>query len=126
MSKATGGRDALEPGGHLLLRSPECRDVIAQLTFRHPLHREAIGLRWHLRERLRRAGAEEPADGASQVVGLVEVVMELVPQMEAPLAALLTSLVAGGGVVGAALSGDPGAELGVSEEDSVFTNGLNS
>ena len=113
MRKATGGRDALEPGGRLFLHSPECRDVIAQLTFRHPLHREAIGLLWHLRERLGRAGAEEPADGASQVVGLVEVVMELVPQMEAPLAAFLTSLVAGGGVVGAALTGDPGAELGV-------------
>jgi hypothetical protein len=50
--------------------------------------------------------------------------------MEPPLAALLTALVAGGWVVGSALAGDPGAELGVVlgvlEEDLMFTNGLHS
>ena len=60
----------------LFLRSPECRDIIAQLTFCHPLHREAIGLLWHLRERLRRAGAELPATGAPQADGLVAAVMD--------------------------------------------------
>ena len=39
---------------------------------------------------------------------------------EAPLAVLLSALVAGGGVVGLALAGDPGAELGVLEKDITF------
>ena len=69
----------------LFLRSPECRDMITQLTFRHPLHGEAIGLLWHLRERLRRAGAEQPTQGAPRADGLEVAMMELVPQMEAPL-----------------------------------------
>ncbi|MEB3183264.1 MAG: CHC2 zinc finger domain-containing protein [Cyanobacteriota bacterium] len=97
----------------LFLHSPECREAIVQLSFRHPLHREAIGLLWHLHLRLRRAGGENGVDGVSAANGLVGAVMELAPHMEAPLAGLITALVAGGGVVGSALAGDPGAELGV-------------
>jgi DNA primase len=132
--------DAPEPDGRiehaerralrLFLHSPECRDAIAQLSFRHPLHREAIGFLWHLWERLRQAGTPQPATGAPATDGLVGAVRELLPQMEPPLAALLTALVAGGWVVGSALAGDPGAELGVVlgvlEEDLMFTNGLHS
>jgi hypothetical protein len=62
---------------------------------------------------LRQAGTPQPTTGAPAADGLVGAVRELLPQMEAPLAALLTALVAGGRVVGSALAGDPGAELGV-------------
>jgi len=97
----------------LFLCSPPCRDAIAQLRLRNPLHREALGFLWHLHQRIKEAGG--PARDGRQPAGdgLLAEALRLAPRLEPPLAALITSLAAGGSVVCSALLADPGAELGV-------------
>jgi hypothetical protein len=97
----------------LFLCSPPCRDVLAHLQLRDPLHREALGLFWHLHQRLAMVGGEMRDGGQSCGDGLLSEALRLTPQMEPPLAALISSLVAGGSVVCSALLADPGPELGV-------------
>ena len=97
----------------LFLCSPPCRDAIAQLRLRHPLHREALGFLWHLHQRITEAGGGMRDGGKPAGDGLLAEALRLAPRLEPPLAALITSLAAGGSVVCAALLEDPGAELGV-------------
>ena len=97
----------------LFLCSPPCRDAIAQLRLRHPLHREALGFLWHLHQRLAEAGGAVRDGEQSAGDGLLAEALQLAPRLEPPLAALITSLAAGGSVVCSALLADPGAELGV-------------
>jgi len=97
----------------LFLCSPPCRDAIAQLRLRNPLHREALGFLWHLHQRIKEAGG--PARDGRQPAGdgLLAEALRLAPRLEPPLESLITSLAAGGSVVCSALVADPGAELGV-------------
>ncbi|MFN9610538.1 MAG: hypothetical protein ACK546_00030, partial [bacterium] len=97
----------------LFLCSPPCRDSIAQLQLRHPLHREALGFLWHLHQRLAEAGGGMRDGGQPAGDGLLAEALRLAPRLEPPLAALISSLAAGGSVVCSALVADPGAELGV-------------
>jgi DNA primase len=89
----------------LFLCCPSLREVLSVLVLSDPLHREAVGWLWCLSRRL-----GENAFGA-QGDGLRASVLAALPQMDAPLAALLRPLVGCGEAVRMRLEAQPEGEL---------------
>ena len=96
----------------LFLHNPELREVLAVLAISNPLHREAMGCLLLLDQRLREAdGAAGCRGGASEEDGLMGVLLDSLPLLDPPVAALLAPMARCGDLLRKRLKEQAGEEL---------------
>jgi DNA primase len=77
----------------LFLHNPELREVLAVLALSNPLHREAMGCLLLLDQRLRAVdGSTDRTPGAPEEDGLMGVLLDSLPLLDPPVAALLAPM----------------------------------
>jgi DNA primase len=98
----------------LFLHNPELRDVLAVLALSNPLHREAMGCLLLLDQRWREAdGSVNRTPGVSKEDGLIGVLLESLPLLDPPVAALLAPMARCSEILRKRFKEQAGEELGV-------------
>ena len=96
----------------LFLHNPELRDVLAVLALSNPLHREAMGCLLLLDQRLRAVdGSTDRTPGAPEEDGLMGVLLDSLPLLDPPVAALLAPMARSGELLRKRLKEQAGEEL---------------
>jgi hypothetical protein len=98
----------------LFLHNPELREVLAVLALSNPLHREAMGCLLLLAQWLRKAdGAAGCRTGVAEADGLMGLLLDSLPLLDPPVAALLAPMARCGDILRKRLKEQVGEELRV-------------